>query len=135
MHGGWDEDDLDAATWWVAAGWAELLIEPVTDQRGEPEIAARDTLGLAVMLGVVRHHQRPGLIRLDEALSAARTPRQLEQDLDEALPDWRRHTDRDLDEGQAVLAAVADHHTDQHMPIEDRYPGGHLLSRGGGAVW
>lgn len=131
----WGEDDLDAATWWVATGWARLLIEPVTDQRGEPERAARDTLALAVMLGVVRHHQRPGLIRLDEALTAARAPEQLARDLDVELPDWRRHTDRDLDEGQAVLAAVATHHTDQDTPIEDRYPGGHLLSRGRGGTW
>jgi hypothetical protein len=137
----WIEDDEFGVTWRVAAGWAELLIERAHPARGPRERAARDTAGLLVYQGAVLHRCRPGLVQLSTVQQLLTTDA-LAAALREALTDSRHQyaaghlrVGVDLAAGIDLLEPIVTQALRDHpgaTPLEDLWPAGTLLSRGGG---
>jgi hypothetical protein len=120
-----DEDDEVGAVWWACTGWAELLVEAVTEQRGLVAQVARDRLALALLATCLGDRRRPGLhsrgdIRavLDAGLPTV---------LDERLDGWDQLADpNDIDGHDLVDAALAGN---TGTPLEDDLELGSPLAR------
>jgi hypothetical protein len=137
---GWDEDDEYSLWWWAAVGYAELLIETTSAARGPRERAGRDTAALLIYHAAIQHRCRPGLVRLATLRRLLDSPHLADRLQADLLSPPHRHAREclaavDLTAGLALLAeAVA-----AMLPgrpgatvVEELWPGGTLLRRGGG---
>jgi hypothetical protein len=123
--------DEVAPSWWIASGWADLLVEQVTDDRGPAARAARDRIGLALLLSTAVGAQRPGLATARQALADAGDDG-LGDRLDQHVPGWRGHATFELNLSRAVLAAVTAAYGRDERPVEQLFTAGVLLACGGG---
>ena len=140
----WIEDDEAGAVWWAAAGWAELLVERAHTDRGPRERAARDTAALLIYQAALQRRCPPGQVPL-AAVRQLLTVDALTAALQDVLAKpSHQYAAGQLDAGvdgaagvevlQPIVAQAVNDHPGA-TPLEDLWPPGALLSRGGGPTW
>jgi hypothetical protein len=137
----WIEDDEYGPFWWAAAGWAELLVEQASLDRGPRERAARDTAALLIYQASLTRQCRTGLVQLatvHQLLTAGDLTAMLREVLTDPVHQYAAgylSEGIDLATGTGYLLPVVTTALDRwpaSTPLEDLWPATTLLSRGGG---
>jgi hypothetical protein len=141
----WDEDEDEpaAVAWWVSGGWAELLIERISQDQGRRERSGRDVAALTLFCAAAGQQVRPGLVPLvvaHQLLTAVDLPGRLQHATTGIgyPPAVACLAAVDITAGRPLATAGIEHALRDYSPgsaLEDCWPGGTLLYRGGGATW